>query len=202
MRNLFIAAAGCAVGLAMAPAASATVVLSDTFDGEVADDLNWDGDATFFVSAGFVDLIGAGGAFDFYPGNGSYIDMDGSGGAGADPAGEITSFANFAAGTYNLTFQLGGNARVAPARITRISLGDFSTEITLNSGDALTLYDFTFTTTGGQLVFRELGPANFQGNILDDVTLAAIPEPATWAMMILGFGAAGAMMRRRGFALA
>jgi len=26
---------------------------------------------------------------------------------------------------------------------------------------------------------------------------AAVPEPATWAMMIVGFGAAGAMMRRR-----
>lgn len=26
---------------------------------------------------------------------------------------------------------------------------------------------------------------------------AAVPEPSTWAMMILGFGAAGAMMRRR-----
>jgi hypothetical protein len=26
---------------------------------------------------------------------------------------------------------------------------------------------------------------------------AAIPEPATWAMMIIGFGAAGAMIRRR-----
>ncbi|MEW5685287.1 MAG: collagen-binding domain-containing protein [Pseudomonadota bacterium] len=30
----------------------------------------------------------------------------------------------------------------------------------------------------------------------------AVPEPATWTMMILGFGAAGAMMRRRRAALA
>ena len=32
----------------------------------------------------------------------------------------------------------------------------------------------------------------------DDIsaTLAPVPEPATWAMMILGFGAAGAMLRR------
>ncbi|TAL35659.1 MAG: PEP-CTERM sorting domain-containing protein [Phenylobacterium sp.] len=26
---------------------------------------------------------------------------------------------------------------------------------------------------------------------------AAVPEPATWTMMILGFGAAGAMLRTR-----
>ena len=35
----------------------------------------------------------------------------------------------------------------------------------------------------------------------DNITLApvagAVPEPATWAMMILGFGAAGATLRRR-----
>ncbi|WP_293682759.1 PEPxxWA-CTERM sorting domain-containing protein, partial [uncultured Phenylobacterium sp.] len=30
----------------------------------------------------------------------------------------------------------------------------------------------------------------------------AVPEPATWAMMILGFGAAGAMLRRRRTAFA
>jgi hypothetical protein len=33
---------------------------------------------------------------------------------------------------------------------------------------------------------------------LDDVAIAnAVPEPATWAMMILGFGTAGAVLRRR-----
>jgi PEP-CTERM motif len=32
--------------------------------------------------------------------------------------------------------------------------------------------------------------------------VGAVPEPATWAMMILGFGAAGALLRRRRAALA
>ena len=201
MKRLVLSAAALAAGLTLAPAAHAAVVLSDNFDGEVADDLNWDGDAVFFVSAGSVDLIGAGGAFDFYPGNGSYIDMDGSTGVGNDPAGQITSFDSFGAGRYTLTFFLGGNARNAPARTTRISLGDWSTDITLNANAPLTQYTFSFNTSGGALVFTELGPSNQQGNILDNVALA-IPEPATWAMMILGFGAAGAMLRRRGLALA
>ena len=35
--------------------------------------------------------------------------------------------------------------------------------------------------------------------ILDNVSLSVgvVPEPATWAMMIIGFGAAGSMIRRR-----
>lgn len=37
--------------------------------------------------------------------------------------------------------------------------------------------------------------------LLDGVSLT-VPEPATWAMMILGFGAIGLMMRRRGQSLA
>jgi hypothetical protein len=36
-----------------------------------------------------------------------------------------------------------------------------------------------------------------RGEALATISLAAVPEPATWAMMILGFGAAGAMVRRR-----
>ncbi len=30
-----------------------------------------------------------------------------------------------------------------------------------------------------------------------DVSVAAVPEPATWGMMVLGFGAAGVALRRR-----
>jgi hypothetical protein len=203
MRKLPILAAAAAASLALAPAAFAGIVLSDDFDSQAPDDLNWGGDSVFFVSSdpGSVDLIGAGGAFDFYPGNGGYLDLDGSTGSGNDPAGEITSFANFGAGTYTLKFQLGGNARGAPSQTTRILLGDFSVDILLASGDPLANYSFTFATTGGQLIFRELGPSNQQGNILDDVSLANVPEPATWAMMILGFGAAGSMIRRRKVAL-
>jgi hypothetical protein len=35
------------------------------------------------------------------------------------------------------------------------------------------------------------------GQIAADISVGIVPEPATWAMMILGFGAAGAMLRRR-----
>jgi hypothetical protein len=32
---------------------------------------------------------------------------------------------------------------------------------------------------------------------VDNISLASVPEPASWALMITGFGAAGAMLRRR-----
>ena len=44
----------------------------------------------------------------------------------------------------------------------------------------------TFTTQDGSVAQRP----NFQ-------PIAAVPEPATWAMMLVGFGAIGASMRRR-----
>jgi glucose/arabinose dehydrogenase len=39
--------------------------------------------------------------------------------------------------------------------------------------------------------------SKFNGDIFRLSSLSAVPEPATWAMMILGFGAVGGAMRRR-----
>ncbi len=33
--------------------------------------------------------------------------------------------------------------------------------------------------------------------VLDDISLNAVPEPATWGLMIVGFGVVGAAARRR-----
>jgi choice-of-anchor A domain-containing protein len=39
--------------------------------------------------------------------------------------------------------------------------------------------------------------ARYAGNLLDAPVQGAVPEPATWAMMIAGFGIVGAALRRR-----
>ena len=41
------------------------------------------------------------------------------------------------------------------------------------------------------------GENNSTGSLGGTVTINAVPEPGTWAMMLLGFGAAGFAMRRR-----
>lgn len=65
---------------------------------------------------------------------------------------------------------------------------------------------FTFTATGTSQVlgFMATGTPNGQPPfaLLDDVSVtdhiaAAVPEPASWAMMIAGFGLVGASLRKR-----
>jgi hypothetical protein len=50
---------------------------------------------------------------------------------------------------------------------------------------------------GSTLTFRAVGGSDSFGGYLDNITLSnAVPEPATWAMMILGFGLIGGAMRQ------
>ncbi len=174
--------------LALATGAQASPIFSDNFDS-YAYQLNWVPPANWSAPGpGTVDLIGQTTTetqFNFYPNNGGYVDLSGSNGI----EGTLQTNDTFAAGTYTLSFALGGNARGDSAQTTRISLGDFTTAITLGSADPLKLYSFTFTTNGGLLAFSDQPGGNPNiGNILDDVTLAsAVPEASTWVMMILGF---------------
>jgi hypothetical protein len=58
----------------------------------------------------------------------------------------------------------------------------------------------TFLVTGNTLTFSEPAVTS-AGTRTSVITFAgatgAVPEPATWAMMLLGFGAMGATLRRR-----
>ena len=182
-RIILTAIAGLAL-LSTVSQGNAAVLLSDNFNSENGGvgTTNYTGFANWSVTSGSVDLIGNG-FFDFYPGNGLYIDLDGS----TNQPGQLTSHLTFAPGSYVLTFDLGGNARGDVNKTTDITLGNFSTSLTLASASPYQLYTYTFTTTGGNLVFTDL-PGGDQdiGNILDNVTVSSTPLPSTWTMLIAG----------------
>ena len=61
-------------------------------------------------------------------------------------------------------------------------------------------FSYAFTvTTPTLLIFRATGTSDSLGAYLDNIGLAgsAVPEAATWAMLILGLGLVGGAMRRR-----
>jgi hypothetical protein len=62
-------------------------------------------------------------------------------------------------------------------------------------------FSMTFTATGSTTAISFAGLTGNQYIGLDNVSVegitAAIPEPSTWAMMILGFGGVGFMAYRR-----
>jgi hypothetical protein len=151
------------------------------------------------VTSGSVDLIGGipTGFYDFYPGKGNYVDLDGST-RDKNPAGQITTKMSFAPGTYLLNFDLGGSTR-GDSNTVRVTLGGFSQDITLGSAAGLTYHAVTFyTMMGGSLSFTNLGNSDNRGLILDNVQLSnAVPEPSTWAMMLIGFGGLAMMGSRR-----
>ena len=61
-----------------------------------------------------------------------------------------------------------------------------------------TSHNVSFQAKEGDILsFAATGTSDSLGGYLDNITISAVPEPATWAMMIAGFGLAGAAIRRR-----
>lgn len=98
-------------------------------------------------------------------------------------------------------------------RLSTPALGafkSFSPVDATGTGPKVQVFDFRPVTTR-YLTFQfegcNRGGTTYTGCGLQEVAFAegdltAVPEPATWAMMILGFGAAGSALRRRRVAIA
>ncbi|UTP38049.1 PEPxxWA-CTERM sorting domain-containing protein [Phenylobacterium sp. LH3H17] len=90
--------------------------------------------------------------------------------------------------TSTMTLSVNGGAFnfAVPNALIPDPLGNGANKFILwaTGGDTITSLDFTFTP--GVQDIRQIRVAD---------GISPIPEPATWAMMIIGFGAAGAMLR-------
>jgi hypothetical protein len=79
----------------------------------------------------------------------------------------------------------------------------FGTGFPIPRTDPWTTHTISFTATDAGSIQIDLRSYSVDGigplldNVSLDVTGGGVPEPASWALMILGFGAAGAALRRR-----
>lgn len=141
-----------------------------------------------------------------------YFDVDPANANGSDIGFEITNNRAFIAGVPGYSSFLTGlldfsttatsvEFRLSNAAFTGPLGGlDYTGYPTFPvAGDKITLrlsQSFGYSVAGG----ATYGPDRLGSVILGDG--AAVPEPATWAMMIGGFGLAGGMLRRRRIAAA
>jgi hypothetical protein len=155
-------------------------LLSDNFDAEPLG-LNATQFSKWTVSKGTVDVIGGKDdlRFDILPGNGRYIDLDGS----SNSAGKFDSKEkfNFTTGdSITLDFSLAGSQFIEKNTVV-VSLGDlFSETITLDPKTPFTKYSRTFiasASTSAALSFDHAG-ADSSGLKLDNVQLTKTAAPA------------------------
>jgi hypothetical protein len=143
------------------------------------------------------------------PTGGNFVGADGAFGVGA-----IEQVINglIAGRKYDVSFWWGGAQQEGFTGPTteqwEVALGGEhqSTAILDNADHGFTGWQkqtFTFTATGPNEVLSFLAHGTPDGvppfSLLDGVSMeaASAPEPASWALMILGFAATGAVLRRR-----
>ena len=185
---------------ALTGAAQAATIFEDNFDNEALE-LNASLDK-WTVAPGSVDVIGPGGPFDFYPGNGNYLDMNGS----SVSEGKITTTGSLGlvlGKKYTLTFSYGANTSTgAPPIILSFGLGGATQTIVFNTQPpslVSAVYTFVYDDSGDYLFFADTsGTPNDQGGpVLDNVKLSAVPLPAGGLLLLGALGGIAALRRRR-----
>lgn len=115
------------------------------------------------------------------PESGNCIDLDGSAG---NPQGQLQSVNEFAAGTYNLSFDLNGSER-GNATSTTVTFGNFDEVFNLLSTNGVEVEATVTLSSPSYLLFASNTPGN-AGALLDNVDVYPSPEPSSW--ILLGAG--------------
>ena len=195
--------------------ASADIVVDGNFINNVGNYQTIAGGSTFggpngdawTVTGSSIDLIGGYWASPTpgVAGSGS-VDLDGNG------PGGISQTISLAAGSYLLSFFLSGNPDGGdPLKVVLAGIPGAEQTFSFTTGTnshgtmnyVLETLGFTVAApTVTVLSFSSLDTNSPYGPVIGGIQISAVPEPSTWAMMILGFAAVGfAAFRRRKAAL-
>jgi choice-of-anchor C domain-containing protein len=205
MISKLFAATAVALALSQVGAAQAAIVADGAFtQGSSAGSFSTIGAGqtigAWTVTGNSVDLIGS--YWEATPNGGHTIDLDGNG------AGGISQSVTLADGEYQLSFYLGGNPDGGPAtKDLNVSIDGITVPYSFtnsgqthgNMGYQLETFDFTITSpTTTTLSFSSTDAAgNPWGPVVGEVSISAIPEPSSMALLLAGIGLVGTVARRR-----
>jgi hypothetical protein len=152
------------------------------------------------VINGSLAWIGPNNPFGLTAQNGSYF-LDLTDYRDNVPYGGVSqTIATTAGDHYALTFYLGSSAQYGVPDSIFASAGSASgifTSTDPTSNNAWQLETLLFTATGSSTLISLVGNSGDHYIGLDNVAVEAVPEPATWVMMILGFLGVGLVAYRR-----
>jgi len=170
--------------LSLTPISAETILLFDDFNNEnsglynenycTKDNCKLENWIALF---GSVDLCGNG-TYDFYPGNGLYLDLDGS--TGQAVVLKSKNEFDLTNGLYELSFDIGGSTRGDTNSLT-VTLGDvFIQRFTLTQNDPMKNYAFEIdirnqtNVNNAYLTFEHSNDGDLYGILLDNVKLIQI----------------------------
>lgn len=199
MRKIISISFAAAAAILAMQSAQATVVLAGDFSLEdkgfgSQSGIHFDGNPTGPSVTGYINQDDSGVSFSTTTGSLSVSNGSGQAVISGDPLIENLNVAfdnawddvtfNFEGDAGSFQLLVNGSALFTGPACTICTIGNGANRFTV-SGAGITSLEFTFNP----------GIASTRQFRVDGVT--AVPEPATWAMMVIGLGFAGGMMRRR-----